>query len=96
MIDNQHVAILTKLNELAERFGIKPNQFVATVHADPESGSQTLCFEVPAQGNALREERFGKMLESLGVNADGFLPGGTERIIDALDDALQRAPRRRF
>jgi hypothetical protein len=97
VLDNCDIAILTKLNELAERYGLKPYDFVATVRHDPNAPQAILCFEDPAQGNALREERYGKMLQSLGVGADGTLTAPYAQVIDALDAALEQAPRpRRF
>jgi hypothetical protein len=97
MLDNCDIAILTKLNELAERFGLKPSDFVATVRDDPNAPTSILRFEAPVQDNALREERYEKMIQSLGVDVDGVLNAPHSLIIDALDSALQNAPRpRRF
>jgi hypothetical protein len=92
MLDNVSVAILTKVNELAERRGLKPYDFVASVR-DVEGGT-ILAFEVPASGNALREERFDKMLQDLGVT-EGVLKAPCGHIIDAIDSALQRSPKSR-
>jgi hypothetical protein len=93
MLDNQDVAVLTKVNDLAERRGLKPYDFVATAHH--EEDSYVLQFECPAYGNALREERFAKMLSDLGATADGTLKGETSDIIDALDNAIRLSPRNR-
>lgn len=98
MLDNQDVAVLTKLNELAERRGLKPYDFIATFKSEGEGLHEyALTFEVPAQGNALREERFDKMLKDLGGNAyeTGVLKGDTSDIIDALDKAIALSPRPR-
>ena len=96
MLDNIDVAILTKLNELAERHSLKPYDFVATMGPDSETGKTILRFEIPAQGNALREQRYEKMLGDLGVNSDGVLKGSDIEIIDALDHSLQLAPKPRL
>jgi hypothetical protein len=98
---NEDVAVFTRLNDLAQRHGLKPYDFVASFKPEEDrQGSVThvLAFEVPASGNALREERFDKMLATLGVGPDsGELRGDTATIIDALDNALEHAPRsRRF
>jgi hypothetical protein len=97
MLDNQDVAVFTKLNELAERRGLKPYDFVATLQSQKDR-SYTLNFEVPAQGNALREERYDKMLKDLGIVRDdkAALNGSTKDIIDALDNALSISPRPRI
>ena len=98
MLDNIDVAILTKLNNLSERFGLKSYDFVATVQPQSEKGRIMLCFEVPAQGNALKEGRFDKMLQAIGADKDGVLKGTPTHVIDALDAALHNAPKppRRF
>jgi hypothetical protein len=100
MIDNVDVAVLTKVNELAARFGFKPYDFVATFKAEERSGGGLdwqLHYEMPASGNALREERFDKMLNTLGIRDEqsAMLSGSVASIVDALDDALEKAPRPR-
>ncbi|HEY1270435.1 MAG TPA: hypothetical protein VH575_24375 [Gemmataceae bacterium] len=100
MLDNQDVAVLSRVNELAERHGLKPYDFVATskLEEDDTGIMHVLEFEVPARGNALREERFDRMLRDIGiVQGDrAVLRGDTATIIDALDNALQLAPRPRL
>jgi hypothetical protein len=97
MIDNQDVAIFSKVNDLAKQWGLKPYDFVATVRPTEEPTRSILSFEVPAQGNALREERFSKMLHAIGADlSTGTLEGTPMHIIDALDEALRHAPRKRF
>lgn len=98
MIDNQDVAILTRVNDLAERHGLKPCDFVATFKLEENADGirHVLEYEVPAQGNALREARYDRMLKDLGIDLDGgsaMLRGDTSTIMQALDNALQVAPR---
>jgi hypothetical protein len=95
ILDNQDVAVLTKLNELAERHGLKPYDFLANLK--PADESYTLDFEIPASGNNLREERYEKMLNGLGIgnNDKASVTGEMSYIIDAIDNALKIAPRRR-
>ena len=99
MLDNIEIAILTRLNALAERHGLKPYDFVATVHSssEPEEAALTLRFEVFAHGSQLRVERFDRMLADLGaVHGDeAVLAGDAAHVIDALDAALDRAPKPR-
>lgn len=94
-MDNQDVAVLTKLNELAERRGLKPYDFVAVVKS--EGDSYALDFELPASGDALREERYEKMMRDLGIVVDdrAALEGQMSDIIDALDKAIALSPRNR-
>lgn len=95
MLDNQDVAVLTKLNDLAERRGLKTYDFVAVMKR--EKDSYVLDFELPASGNALREERFDKMLKDLGIVVDdrAALKGETSDLIDAIDKAIAMSPRNR-
>ncbi len=101
MQDNQNFAVYSKLNALTERRGLKPYDFVAEFKRNKDAPASTdsyhLDFTVPATGNALREERFEKMLKDLGVSTDsGRLTGATEQIIDALDHAISISPRSRI
>lgn len=96
MLDNVDVAVLTKVNELAERYGLKPYDFVATFQ-HREQG-YALDFECPASGNDLRAERFDKMIATLGITVsdkEAAIIGDPVQIIDALDNALEHAPRPR-
>lgn len=96
MLDNIDVAVLTKVNELAERYGLKPYDFLATFKHDGKD-SYVLEYEMPAS-NGLREVRFDKMLTAIGIAPDGhsaMLTGSTMQIIDALDNAIEHAPRPR-
>jgi hypothetical protein len=100
MLDNQDVAVLTRVNDLAERHGLQPYDFAATfkIEEDGRRITHVLEFEVPARGNALREERFDRMLKDIGIGHgdEAVLKGDTATIIDALDNALQLAPRPRL
>ncbi len=51
MIDNQDVAVLTRVNALAERHGLKPCDFVATSKLEEDSRRITHVreLEVPAR-----------------------------------------------
>jgi hypothetical protein len=93
MLDNVKVAVFTKLNALAERYGLKPYDFVATQRDGP--GSQIrLDFEVHPTGEALKEKQYDRMLRALGIPEDGHVLQGTDRhVIDALDNALQLSHR---
>jgi hypothetical protein len=95
-MNNQDVAVMTKLNELAERHGLKPYDFLANLKTTDES--YTLDFEIPASGNALREERYEKMLNALGIGDDdkASIAGEISYIIDTIDNALTVAPRSRI
>jgi hypothetical protein len=103
MLDNVDVAVLTRVNDLAERHGLRPYDFVATIRYEDrpghKPGNHILDFECPASGNGLREERFYRMLSSLGITVTdergAVLEGHPSHIIDALDNALSLAPKPR-
>ncbi|MGH7173848.1 MAG: hypothetical protein ACRELG_26500 [Gemmataceae bacterium] len=95
MLDNVTLAIFCKLNDLAERHGLKPYDFVVTLKDGPRSEIR-LEFEVHPTGNGLKERQYNRMLQSLGIPDDGHILEGTDRhIIDLLDNALQLAPNSR-
>jgi hypothetical protein len=47
MVDNIDVAILMRVNELAERHGVKPYEFIATMNQGTDGCRMT--FEIPAE-----------------------------------------------
>ena len=97
MLDNIDVAILTKLNCLAERYGLKPYDFVASLEPRFKNGKADgtiLTFEVfPLE--PLNQNRFQELLDALGVDKSGQLSGNDSKIVDALDTALSLAPNSR-
>jgi hypothetical protein len=107
--DNITIAIYAKLNELAERHGLKPYDFVATVRSGP-GDDMALAFEWPAEHHPRpggsrppqtpnKGERYDRMLRDLGIpERSSVLVGTDAAIVDALDNALQRGrkPRQRF
>ena len=98
ILDNNDVAILTKVNDLAERHGIKPYDFVASVRDSAADGtSETiLAFEVVPNSNTGKQAQFFKMLDSIGAGQKtGRLEGTAKHIINALDHALHVAPKKR-
>jgi hypothetical protein len=96
LLDNIDIAILTRVNDLAELHGFKPYEFVATVRDLPEACKMRLAYEVPASGTADKEKRFYKMVDAIGAGEKtGILEGTAAEIIDAIDNAIARAPKPR-
>jgi hypothetical protein len=95
MLDNIDIAILTKVNELADRFGIKPYEFTATLRHDLEVNGRGLKFIIPGETSDLRSLPVKKMFATLQVDASGLLKGGEIALINALDQALEQAPKQR-
>jgi len=100
ILDNIDVAILTKYNELAARFGIKSYECLATLGHGHEMHGRGLSFVVPAETDDQRMPAIKTMLSTLGVSIDnsshvGILKGGEIAVIDALDHALSLAPKQR-
>ena len=106
MNNNVNVAILTRVNDLAARYGIEPYEFVAALQDETvpnpnveggvdQTGRNILNYSVLPE-NKSKFERFELMLESIGVpNETGILAGTDEEIIKALNRGLEVAPRAR-
>lgn len=95
MLENAEVAIMNKVNELAERYRLKPYDFVATIQYSKHQFKAHLAYEIPAQGDPYKEEQWAKMMHSLGIQETGVMEDTHKRIIDALDSALTMAPKPR-
>lgn len=95
MLENCHIAILTRVNDLADRFGLKPYEFVAVLD-NTRDEYIALRYEVPVSGDAAKERRFSGMLQLLGVGDESNeLRGDYIELVEALDKALQLAPKQR-
>lgn len=94
LLDNITVAILSKVNELAERHGLKPYDFVATYSETKDSKQSVLAFEI-APATKEKQELMEKMLDAIGVNQDGVLQGSDAQVYTALEEAIARSPRSR-
>lgn len=93
MQDNVCVAILNKVNELSQRYGIEPYEFIATVHYSHNDSDIVLRYESPVSSDKSQEHRFFTMVDSVGVGeSTGTLKASPQAIFKALDRALQLAP----
>jgi|HubBroStandDraft_1064217.scaffolds.fasta_scaffold1133148_1 hypothetical protein len=93
-MDNIDIAILHRLNDLADRYGIKPYEFVASLERSRGSDGCAVTFAIPGETRAAQMQRVRQMYSSLGVDGNGTLGGGEIVILDAIDHALQIAPKR--
>lgn len=91
--DNAFVAIMVKVNELADRHGLSPTDVSALL--EPDGERRSLRFALP--DNEASEARFARMLSDLDItDPDVFSIRGTDQdILSTLDRALQRAPKTR-
>ncbi|MBX3442132.1 MAG: hypothetical protein KF774_06975 [Planctomyces sp.] len=94
-MDNIDFAVLSRIQELGERFGLKPYDFVATLDHSPEARGMGVTFAIHAETGEPQRQRAKQMLEAIGVGNDGILQGGEQAVIDALDHALSIAPKSR-
>lgn len=106
MNDNVAIAIMIKVNELASRYGMEPYDFVAVLKHErfpnpalggalDTTGRTILAYEVPPSDPS-KLERFELMMETIGASNDtGLLIAEDEKIIKALNHALEVAPRAR-
>jgi hypothetical protein len=101
---NVEIGILTKVNELALRYGLDPTDFVAEYKSEyaPEpalggkldvTGRSVLNYTIPPNQPS-KLERFERMLDTLGTN-EGSLIATDSEIMQALNKALELAPRAR-
>lgn len=106
MLDNIDHAILTKVNQLASRYGLEPYDFIATLQPEqlPEerfggeldsTGRTILAYET-FLGDEKKRKSFERKLESVGVDDESSrIIGKDKEILIALDSALKRAPKPR-
>ena len=100
-MDSIDFAVLTKVQDLVERFGLRPYDIVATLdHSmdEPVVGMgvrfQIMADDARTNAEHTRIERQGKkLLDSLGIANGGTLGGGEIAVIDALDAALHKSPK---
>lgn len=99
-MDSIEIALLTKLNDLADRYGVKPFEFLARIRSSYQH-KMTLEVENPFPLDLDQADRFMSMLGDIGLETIesekiAVLKGSAEEIWQALDNALQHAPRKRI
>ncbi len=93
-VTNKQVAILNKVNELAERYGLKPTDFNAALQL---SEDWKLEYNTSPK-DPEKKKQFDKMLKSLGVDTNQQYPSmvtEADNIYTALEKAISLAPRAR-
>jgi len=98
LLENIQFAIMNRANDLAQRYGFKPYDFVVTLRSLSEDESKVpyqsvLNYDFPFQDHEAGKRRFNTMLKSLGIDDTWKLVGTDKQIIDSLDHALDIAPR---
>ena len=95
VLTNSDIAILTKFNELTERFGLKPYEFIAECRTitKPPSPTQTELSICTVPEAPEKQALLDKLMAAIGIPDEGALRGTDEEIYNALESALQRAPR---
>jgi len=92
ILDNNAVAILSKVNELAKQYGLKPYEFVAVLDCHSQDGHAMLKFELPSLESPHTTARFDKMMIDFGLGGRGYeLSASYEQITKAIDHALDIA-----
>jgi len=106
IVNNVEIGIMMKVNELASRYGLEPYDFIAEYKEETApnpalggkldmTGKSVLCYPI-LPSNPSKLERFELMLETLGISNDsGTMAGTDEQIVNALNRALELAPRNR-
>ena len=100
LIDSIDFAVLSRIQELGNRFGLKPYHFVARLDhsADEHVLGMGVQFDILTDA-AKNSKEFEKimsngtaMLKAIGVDENNHLVGGEIAVLDALDAALQKSP----
>lgn len=96
-ITNHDVAVLHKFNQLAERHGLNPTDFIVSMHIGRD-GTALIIEDMPHDEQSLATAK--KMLAPLGfaMPEDGgwtLQARDTREIYKALVDAVDKAPRPR-
>lgn len=97
MVDNHHIAILTQMNMLASRFGLKPQDFLFVIQDNEEAAEFILYCDGPSGVGGVTAKKtrlnYDAMLKCLGIADSEEFAAKPEAFLDKLDDALRRAPR---
>jgi len=107
-ISNLHVALVNDLNDLASRYGLRPQDAIFDLFHNEHRRHPTLknadMYEIrfeprffKAEGVENADEKsaqFKKLLAALG-SPDGCLQGSLIELCDTVDAALKKAPRAR-
>lgn len=91
-MNNIDVAILHKVNKLAERYGVPPYEFTATYGYHDDEALMALTFH-PDTASPETFAKFEQMMAAL-EHRNYQMLGDDQTIYDALADALKRAPKR--
>ena len=94
-MDNIDFAVLSRIQELGDRYNLKPYHFVATLDHGDKANGMGVTFVIPAETDEAEGKRAREMLKAIGVDTKDSIIGGEVAVIDALDNALEHAPRPR-
>jgi hypothetical protein len=95
-LNNQHIAIYTKVNELATRYGLKAQEFVAEIAPlEWDENQLTLTYTNQTKENQ-QYKQLVKMLNAIGGNAERFtIQGDVTTLLTALENAIKTGPQPR-
>jgi hypothetical protein len=96
IIDNHTVAIINKVNTLAEMHGMRPYDFVAEVDFNSKTAQHELAFTTVEDHAVKKVEAMMNAIAGPTGMRDGLLTGDAKEIIDALDHAIAKAPKSRI
>jgi len=92
-LSSADIAILSKVVDLAYRFGLRAADADAHLSYDGDLKKMVLAFHSSPE-NDIKRGKFGQLLTSLGCLEDGIIrTDNTWQMEDLLDDALRKAPR---
>jgi len=100
MDSSAKVALLYRVSELAQRFGLRPSEadaiFVRTQHPDFENRLYELQFNGrPGPSGTDKGDKFDKMMDALGCDNFALRSDDFQCLEDAVERAMHLAPRAR-
>lgn len=97
MCSSAEIAILLKIAELTNRYGMRPSEADASLSLVQENPHDIGRFELSFTGMTQKKQAsFDKMEAALGANKDGIVVAQElSELEDIVDQALARAPRAR-
>jgi hypothetical protein len=94
IISSLDIAILSALNVLASRFGLKPSETEASLSHDGKTEESVLTFH-GRPNSSEKSVRFDALMALLGCQNGELRTDDTYQMEDILDAALKKAPRTR-
>ena len=92
ILSHLEIAVLMRVNELADRYGVKPYEFSTSFYL--KDGKCHLGYDTAPEDDP-QGKKYERMLEAVGAQNGDELVGDYRDIIEKLDQAIKKTPRPR-